>query len=142
MPFSKRNPYLADDRTRHRTLFVVAAILVAGLCSLSPQGIFRDYDAKERRKQDDSIRDLDTRKWQREQEDRHHEENPSSEDDEPLPSRKVRYHSSRDGRSMPPPPSRDRDRDGDMQNPEAQQFHRPSHHHERPHRREKKDPFS
>lgn len=142
MPYHKLDPYLADKKSRHHALFVFAAFVVAGLCTLKPQGIFRDYDHKERKAQNGRVRDLDERRsrWSREQENQYYS------DDESPPPREARYHSSRDGRTAPPP-SRDleEEEEEDSESPTPPPR---SHHRERsppPKKKRKKkgpDPFS
>ena len=139
MPSSKKDTFLTDDKTLHRALFIAATLLVAGICTFTPRGIFKDYDAKERSKQDESVRDLETRKWQRDQEDLHHQETRSRgfEDDEPLPSRRARYTPTRDGRRATPQAS-----DWNFQDSNSQNHRHHSHHRAQSPKKEEKDPFS
>ncbi|KAL1296845.1 hypothetical protein AAFC00_004468 [Neodothiora populina] len=95
LPSPSSMPHGEYHPNHHRAIFVVAALVVAGLCTLKPQGIFRDYDRKEKQRQLERVRDVDERKsrWNRDDEDQ------SSEEDEPLPSREARTPSSRGGRT-------------------------------------------
>jgi len=149
MPSShKKSSYTHDDATRHRTLFVTATLLVAAICTFTPRGIFRDYDAKERSKQVENVRDLDTKKWQRDQENQYHQERRSrsrqtEEDDYEMPPRRASYrHSSRDGRTMDPPPQRARKTDREMDDSVSPRSHRRSRHQEQSPKKNEPDPFS
>lgn len=121
-----------------RTIFVAAALILAGICSLHPRGIYRDYDRNEIRKQSGRVREVDDRQSRSRQWQRHRDrEDLANPEDEPLPSRRARYHSSRDGKSVPP-------RSRDYQDPDFdyQPRRRQGHHHAQSPKKEEKDPFS
>jgi len=149
MPSSrKKSSYTHDDATRHRTLFVTATLLVAAICTFTPRGIFRDYDAKERSKQVENVRDLDTKKWQRDQENQYHQElrsrsRQTEDDDYETPPRRASHRrSSRDGRNTAPPLQRTREGERDMDDSVSPRSRRRSRHHEQSPKKNEPDPFS